>query len=49
MSLHHMNYMEIVFLHPCKMLCEIYMLYLLGFIAHIVCVVDLAGKKTLQR
>ena len=40
---------NLYFLHPCKMLCEIYMLYLLGFIGHIVCVVNLASKKPLQR
>ncbi len=50
MSLHCMIYVEIcIFLHSCKLFCEINVLYLLGFIAHIVCVVDPAGKKPLQR
>ena len=31
------------------MFCEIYELYLLDLIAHIVCIVDPAGKKLLQR
>ena len=32
-------------MHSCKLFCEINVLYLLDFIAHLVCVVDPAGKK----
>ena len=47
--LYYMIYVEFfIFLHSCQLFCEFKTLYLLSFIAHIVCVVDPTGKKTLQ-
>ena len=49
MPLHHMNYIVLCLLASMLNALWDYLLYLLSFIAHIVCVVDFAGKKPLQK